>query len=48
MPKISTPTQTRRFASPAVRMVLRRRVQECAGLVLALSALALALALVTH
>ncbi|MDB5316188.1 MAG: cell division protein FtsK, partial [Rhodospirillales bacterium] len=42
------PTQTRRFASPAVRMVLRRRVQECAGLVLALSALALALALVTH
>ncbi|MBR0657589.1 DNA translocase FtsK 4TM domain-containing protein, partial [Plastoroseomonas arctica] len=48
MTKITSPAQSRRFASPAVRTVLRRRVQESIGLVLALAALALAVALVTH
>jgi S-DNA-T family DNA segregation ATPase FtsK/SpoIIIE len=38
----------RRFASPAVRAVLRRRVAELAGLLFALLALALSVALLTH
>ncbi|MES2712935.1 MAG: DNA translocase FtsK 4TM domain-containing protein [Pseudomonadota bacterium] len=48
MPKITSPDPQRRFASPAVRLVLRRRVQETLGLLIALAALALAVALVTH
>ena len=48
MPKITAPASTSRFASPAVRMAVRRRVQETLGLLLALTALALVVALVTH
>ncbi len=48
MPKLTSPASPSRFASPAVRLVVRRRVQETLGLLLALAALALVVALVTH
>ena len=37
-----------RFASPAVRAVLRRRMNELAGVLVALAAVALLVALATH
>ena len=43
-----TTATSRRLASPAVKAILRRRMAETAGLVLALLGLALAVALVSH